>query len=206
MYFIGNQKFRPESSKGIVAEMEKVLDSHSYFLENIKAGAGVVITKNAEGGITIDSYGGGNGAADNGVYGFKVVATPTASGTWATSGTMEFNVSIYNGTAQTFGGDVWELCEPPEQVLEYANPVEDGSWIVVQYEAYNSGTFEEIGEWNYDVLETLPTSGAPQKLTFPIAQVGSSYNNYVNQMHKGAIVMPAISNIVDLQGQIVQAQ
>jgi hypothetical protein len=48
-------KFRPTTSNGIIAKMEKVLDTHSDFLENIKEGTGIIISKNAQGGITINA-------------------------------------------------------------------------------------------------------------------------------------------------------
>jgi len=205
MYFIGNPKFRPETSQGIVAQMEKVIDTHSYFLENIKAGAGVVITKNADGGITIESNGGSGGTVAEGDYAFKVYAVETDSVNWNDSEIPEYEVRILNGTAQVFGGTPWALCGTSQSVtLESA--VVNGQFICIQYEAFNPSTYAEIGDWSLVVLDTMEDAEeAPATMTFAIAQIGDEFANNVNQMHKGNIVMPSVSNVVDIQGPI-QAQ
>jgi hypothetical protein len=43
---------------------------------------------------------------------------------------------------------------------------------------------------------------APHDLVFEIGRISKEYSGNVRQGHKGNIVMPAISNVVDIQTQL----
>lgn len=124
-------------------------------------------------------------------YGFKITATEEQGGT--------FTVTVLGGTAQTLGGSP-HLYEDTEIL-----GVDDGDYICVNYQNVDS-QYIEFGEWDANIhawnASTIANHYAPKELVFVLGRVGEAYSSNVRQDHKGGIVMPAISNVVDIQTQL----
>ena len=138
-------------------------------------------------------------------YGFKVMAAPVPVEDRDNEDVPEYIVTVINGTAQVFGGMPWAPAGNGQKYI-FPNKIVEGSWIVIRYSAFDISTLVETGIWSINAYATMEAydGSAPSTLFFPIAQIGADFNSCVNQLHKGAIVMPAISNVVDLQGQVKQ--
>lgn len=137
----------------------------------------------------VGDMGGGSREED---YSFKITATKDDA-------TGLFDVNVLGGTAQTLGGAVHVFDD-----AEFANASEgDHVWLVYHNVDQN---FVEIGTWEpsiqigtkADMLAFI----APQELVFEIGKISSDYSRGVRQDHKGNVVMPAISNIVDIQTKL----
>lgn len=110
-----------------------------------------------------------------------------------------FVVNVLGGAAQTLGGEP-HLYEDVE-----ISGVNDGSYICLVYQNVDSN-YVEVGEWDVDIHAwsgtDIATHVPPKELVFVIGRVSSKYSKNVRQDHKGAVIMPAISNVVDVQTQL----
>lgn len=128
-----------------------------------------------------------------GDYAFKVTAVMDQNKT--------FTVKVLGGTAQTLGGTPYIYDD--EELVN----VEEGWHIYVVYENLEpSQSYTEYGEWRPGIKASsaadMADYTAPHDLVFEIARISKEYNGNVRQDHKGNIVMPAISNVVDIQTKL----
>ena len=112
-----------------------------------------------------------------------------------------FTVNVLGGTAQTLGGTPYVYDD------EELSDVEEGWHIYVVYENLEPApSFTEYGEWRPGIKASSETDmadyTAPHDLVFEIGRISKKYYRNVRQDHKGNIVMPAISNVVDIQTQL----
>lgn len=140
-------------------------------------------------------------APEEGDYAFKITAVEALDVNGDPYDPPKFTVKVLGGTAQTLGGTphFYEDVEIPD--------AEDGDYIFLRYQNVDDSNWTEIGTWDSDVHHGTAayienTGGAPFDLIFVIGRVGSDYAGFVRQDHKGGIVMPAISNVVDIQTQL----
>lgn len=138
---------------------------------------------------------GDRGGSSEGPYAFRITARPALD----VDGLRiegKYTVTVLGGTAQTFGGSV----KTYENTT--LNEVPDGEYIYLRYQNVD-GDYEEVGEWDTDIHHGDETELAgfspPQDLVFSLGRIDSSLFNAVRQDHKGNVVMPAISNVVDIQ-------
>jgi hypothetical protein len=176
---------------GVLGEMSEATNAVQKSLEKIRAVSPIrFIHENNS--IAISARSGEKGGS-TGDYAFKVTAVINQNKT--------FTVNVLGGTAQTLGGTphFYEDAEIPD--------AEDGDYIFLRYQNVDSNWIE-VGTWDSDVHYGTAAyientyGGAPFDLIFVIGRVGSDYAGFVRQDHKGNIVMPAISNVVDIQTQL----
>lgn len=145
----------------------------------------------------IGYYGGGS----TGDYAFKVAAVEKLDENDNPYDPPKYNVRVLGGTAQTLGGTPYIYDD--EELVN----VEEGWHIYVVYENLEpSPSYTEYGEWRPGIKASsaadMADYTAPHDLVFEIARISKEYNGNVRQDHKGNIVMPAISNVVDIQTQL----
>ncbi len=138
--------------------------------------------------------------AAGGDYAFKLSASVVMEGTPPVPVDPPlFAVKVLGGTAQTFGGTpkVYGTTTIPEAA--------EGEYVFLRYQNVDTD-FVEIGAWDDDIrsgnLASLQAYTAPKDLVFVIGQISSDYAGNVRQDHKGGIIMPAISNVVDIQTKL----
>ena len=148
-----------------------------------------------------DGVAGEGGGCTEGDYAFKLSATENMDGNGDPYDPPMFTVSVLGGTAQTLGGTpyFYEDVEIPD--------AEDGDYIFLRYRNVDL-SYVEVGDWDSDIHYGTASyidstyDGAPFDLIFVLGRVGSDYAGFVRQDHKGGIVMPAISNVVDIQTKL----
>ena len=143
----------------------------------------------------------GRGGGTEGDYAFKITATENMDGNGDPYDPPRFTVNVLGGTAQTLGGTPYVYDD------EELSDVEEGWHIYVVYENLEPApSFTEYGEWRPGIKASSETDmadyTAPHDLVFEIGRISKKYSGNVRQGHKGNIVMPAISNVVDIQTQI----
>jgi len=126
-------------------------------------------------------------------YAFKITAVMDQNKT--------FTVKVLGGTAQTLGGTPYIYDD--EELVN----VKEGWHIYVVYENLEpSPSYTEYGEWRPGIKASsaadMANYTAPHDLVFEIGRISKEYIGNVRQDHKGNIVMPAISNVVDIQTQL----
>jgi hypothetical protein len=135
--------------------------------------------------------GGGDGGGSTEDYAFKVTAVMNQNKT--------FTVNVLGGTAQTLGGTPYIYDD--EELVN----VEEGWHIYVVYKNLDP-SYTEHGEWMQGIKASsaavMANYTAPHDLVFEIGRISKEYIGNVRQDHKGNIVMPAISNVVDIQTQL----
>ena len=144
---------------------------------------------------------GGGGGGTEGDYAFKITATENMDGNGDPYDPPRFTVNVLGGTAQTLGGTPYVYDD------EELSDVEEGWHIYVVYENLEPApSFTEYGEWRPGIKASSETDmadyTAPHDLVFEIGRISKKYYRNVRQDHKGNIVMPAISNVVDIQTQL----
>jgi hypothetical protein len=142
----------------------------------------------------------GNGVGGTeGDYAFKLSATENMDENGDPYDPPRFTVNVLGGTAQTLGGTPYVYDD------EELSNVEEGWHIYVVYENL-APSFTEYGEWRPGIKASSETDMAdymaPHDLVFEIGRISKKYSGNVRQGHKGNIVMPAISNVVDIQTQL----
>jgi hypothetical protein len=142
----------------------------------------------------------GNGVGGTeGDYAFKLSATENMDENGDPYDPPRFTVNVLGGTAQTLGGTPYVYGD------EELSNVEEGWHIYVVYENL-APSFTEYGEWRPGIKASSETDmadyTAPHDLVFEIGRISKKYSGNVRQGHKGNIVMPAISNVVDIQTQL----
>ena len=141
------------------------------------------------------------GGGTEGDYAFKLSATEELDGNGDPYDPPKFTVKVLGGTAQTLGGTPYVYDD------EELSDVEEGWHIYVVYENLEPApSFTEYGEWRPGIKASSKTDmadyTAPHDLVFEIGRISKEYYRNVRQDHKGNIVMPAISNVVDIQTQL----
>ena len=141
------------------------------------------------------------GGGTEGDYAFKITATENMDGNGDPYDPPRFTVNVLGGTAQTLGGTPYVYDD------EELSDVEEGWHIYVVYENLEPApSFTEYGEWRPGIKASSETDmadyTAPHDLVFEIGRISKEYYRNVRQDHKGNIVMPAISNVVDIQTQL----
>ena len=141
------------------------------------------------------------GGDTEGDYAFKITATEELDGNGDPYDPPKFTVNVLGGTAQTLGGTPYVYDD------EELSDVEEGWHIYVVYENLEPApSFTEYGEWRPGIKASSETDmavyTAPHDLVFEIGRISKEYYRNVRQDHKGNIVMPAISNVVDIQTQL----
>lgn len=135
---------------------------------------------------------GGDAVGETEDYAFKIKATYDED-------TDKFVGKVLGGSAMALGGNVTLFDD-----LDF-DDAEEGDYVYLVYENVDS-SFNEVGSWGatIEIGDDTAIGGynAPQNLVFVIGQISSTYIKNVRQDHKGAIVMPAISNVVDIQTQL----
>jgi len=142
----------------------------------------------------------GVGGDTEGDYAFKITATEVFDN-GDPYDPPKFTVKVLGGTAQTLGGTPYVYDD------EELSDVEEGWHIYVVYENLEPApSFTEYGEWRPGIKASSETDmadyTAPHDLVFEIGRISKEYSGNVRQGHKGNIVMPAISNVVDIQTQL----
>jgi len=142
-----------------------------------------------------------SGGDTEGDYAFKITATEELDGNGDPYDPPKFTVKVLGGTAQTLGGTPYVYDD------EELSDVEEGWHIYVVYENLEPApSFTEYGEWRPGIKASSETDmadyTAPRDLVFEIGRISKEYSGNVRQGHKGNIVMPAISNVVDIQTQL----
>ncbi len=143
----------------------------------------------------------GNSVGGEGDYAFKITATENMDENGDPYDPPRFTVNVLGGTAQTLGGTPYVYDD------EELSDVEEGWHIYVVYENLEPApSFTEYGEWRPGIKASSETDmadyTAPHDLVFEIGRISKEYSGNVRQGHKGNIVMPAISNVVDIQTQL----
>jgi hypothetical protein len=141
------------------------------------------------------------GGGTEGDYAFKLSATENMDENGDPYDPPKFTVNVLGGTAQTLGGTPYVYDD------EELSDVEEGWHIYVVYENLEPApSFTEYGEWRPGIKASSETDmavyTAPHDLVFEIGRISKEYIGNVRQDHKGNIVMPAISNVVDIQTQL----
>lgn len=140
-------------------------------------------------------------SGSTGDYAFKLSATENMDGNGDPYDPPQFTVNVLGGTAQTLGGTPYIYDD--EELVN----VEEGWHIYVVYENLEpSPSYTEYGEWRPGIKASsaadMANYTAPHDLVFEIGRISKEYIGNVRQDHKGNIVMPAISNVVDIQTQL----
>ena len=142
---------------------------------------------------------GGDGNITEGDYAFKITAVENLDGNGDPYDPPQFTVNVLGGSAQTLGGTPYIYDD--EELVN----VEEGWHIYVVYENLDS-SYTEYGEWSPGIKASsaadMANYTAPHDLVFEIGRISKEYIGNVRQDHKGNIVMPAISNVVDIQTQL----
>ena len=192
MIFNKCHRFNPKTSKGLIAKIEKTLDTHSSFLENIKEGRGLVLVKNASGGITIESTATGGAAADGCDYAFKTTAVANPLQEGQTEADQTYTVTVLDGSAQVLGGE--------ERLFDKVTvgDVPNDSYVYVKYDVWD-GDGVAACEWvdgiQVSMGEEPPADDEGAKsLVFAIAKIGLDYVGNVNQYRLGSIQGVAVMN------------
>ncbi|HRT22399.1 MAG TPA: hypothetical protein P5318_19990, partial [Candidatus Hydrogenedentes bacterium] len=149
----------------------------------------------------VGDWGGESGGDTEGDYAFKLSATENMDGNGDPYDPPQFTVNVLGGTAQTLGGTPYIYDD--EELVN----VEEGWHIYVVYENLEpSPSYTEYGEWRPGIKASsaadMANYTAPHDLVFEIGRISKEYIGNVRQDHKGNIVMPAISNVVDIQTQL----
>jgi len=191
---------------GLLRTVAQWMNAVGAFLNGIQVvGNGHVEWSRGRKSITIhvdepDSFGGG-GNSTEGDYAFKITATEELDGNGDPYDPPQFTVNVLGGTAQTLGGTPYIYDD--EELVN----VEEGWHIYVVYENLEpSPPYTEYGEWRPGIKASsaadMANYTAPHDLVFEIGRISKEYIGNVRQDHKGNIVMPAISNVVDIQTQL----
>lgn len=155
---------------------------------------------------TLDSegeayWGPGDGGDSEGDYAFKITATEELDGNGDPYDPPKFTVNVLGGTAQTLGGTPYIYYDK-----KLVNVKEGWHIYVVYQNLESSSSYTEYGEWRPGIKASSAADmlnyTAPHDLVFEIGRISKEYIGNVRQGHKGNIVMPAISNVVDIQTQL----
>jgi hypothetical protein len=174
---------------GVLGEMSEATNAVQKSLEKIRAVSPIrFIHENNS--IAISARSGEKGGSTED-YAFKVTAVMNQNKT--------FTVNVLGGTAQTLGGTPYIYDD--EELVN----VEEGWHIYVVYKNLDP-SYTEHGEWMQGIKASsaadMANYTAPHDLVFEIGRISKEYIGNVRQDHKGNIVMPAISNVVDIQTQL----
>lgn len=175
MLYTKQPKFNPRNSKGLLARIQNVLDAHSSFIENIQEGDNILIRKNANGGITIDSTAKGGGGAV-GSYGFSIYATEDAG---------DYVTSILGGPAQALGQAPYIYQDKEIGILN------SGDLIWLEYSLTNFS-------WNPTIKSGTSDFSNPAIYYVVLGQVGSQYVRNVRQDRLGAVEIVLTDTSVDV--------
>ena len=185
---------------GALGEITKAIAEIQSSLEQLKAVYPILLRDQGNSASIefIGDYGGGD---TEGNYAFKLSATENMDGNGDPYDPPKFTVKVLGGTAQTLGGTPYIYDD------EELSDVEEGWHIYVVYENLEPApSFTEYGEWRPGIKASsaadMADYTAPHDLVFEIGRISKEYIGNVRQDHKGNIVMPAISNVVDIQTQL----
>ena len=185
---------------GALGEITKAIAEIQSSLEQLKAVYPILLRDQGNSASIefIGDYGSGD---TEGNYAFKLSATENMDGNGDPYDPPKFTVKVLGGTAQTLGGTPYIYDD------EELSDVEEGWHIYVVYENLEPApSFTEYGEWRPGIKASsaadMADYTAPHDLVFEIGRISKEYIGNVRQDHKGNIVMPAISNVVDIQTQL----
>jgi hypothetical protein len=185
---------------GALGEITNAIAEIQSSLEQLKAVYPILLR--AQGNSASIEFVGYYGGDTEGDYAFKITATENMDENGDPYDPPRFTVNVLGGTAQTLGGTPYVYGD------EELSNVEEGWHIYVVYENL-APSFTEYGEWRPGIKASSETDmadyTAPHDLVFEIGRISKKYSGNVRQGHKGNIVMPAISNVVDIQTQLPYA-
>ena len=184
---------------GALGEITNAIAEIQSSLEQLKAVYPIHLR--AQGNSASIEFLGYYGGDTEGNYAFKLSATENMDKNGDPYDPPRFTVNVLGGTAQTLGGTPYVYDD------EELSNVEEGWHIYVVYENLEPApSFTEYGEWRPGIKASSKTDmadyTAPHDLVFEIGRISKKYSGNVRQGHKGNIVMPAISNVVDIQTQL----
>lgn len=186
---------------GALGEISEAIAAIQSALEQLKAVYPIHLRPQGNSAsIEFMGYKGGDGGTE-GDYAFKITATENMDGNGDPYDPPQFTVNVLGGTAQTLGGTPYIYDD--EELVN----VKEGWHIYVVYENLEpSPSYTEYGEWRPGIKASsaadMANYTAPHDLVFEIGRISKEYIGNVRQDHKGNIVMPAISNVVDIQTQL----
>ncbi len=186
---------------GMLRNVAAWMNQVGRFLNGMSIIGGVTSRKNGTITFSVTPRQHGGDGCTEGDYAFKITATEELDGNGDPYDPPKFTVNVLGGTAQTLGGTPYVYDD------EELSDVEEGWHIYVVYENLEpSPSFTEYGEWRPGIKASSETDmadyTAPHDLVFEIGRISKEYSGNVRQGHKGNIVMPAISNVVDIQTQL----
>lgn len=117
-------------------------------------------------------------------YAFKITAKKNKDGS--------FKVNVAGGTAQTIGGAIKTY-----NAIEI-DGIEENSHVYLAYHMMDS-SYNEVGEWDDEIHVGEIESDPPEYLVYGLGIISTEYANNVLVGHEGNVVMPAVSNVVDIQ-------
>lgn len=184
---------------GALGEITNAIAEIQSSLEQLKAVYPIHLR--AQGNSASIEFIGDYGGDTEGNYAFEITATENMDENGDPYDPPRFTVNVLGGTAQTLGGTPYVYDD------EELSNVEEGWHIYVVYENLEPApSFTEYGEWRPGIKASSETDMAdymaPHDLVFEIGRISKKYYRNVRQDHKGNIVMPAISNVVDIQTQL----
>jgi len=184
---------------GALGEITNAIAEIQSSLEQLKAVYPIHLR--AQGNSASIEFLGYYGGDTEGNYAFEITATENMDENGDPYYPPRFTVNVLGGTAQTLGGTPYVYDD------EELSDVEEGWHIYVVYENLEPApSFTEYGEWRPGIKASSETDmadyTAPHDLVFEIGRISKKYYRNVRQDHKGNIVMPAISNVVDIQTQL----
>ncbi len=184
---------------GALGEITNAIAEIQSSLEQLKAVYPILLR--AQGNSASIEFIGYYGGGSEGDYAFKLSATENMDGNGEPYDPPKFTVNVLGGSAQTLGGTPYIYDD--EELVN----VEEGWHIYVVYENLEpSPSYTEYGEWRPGIKASsaadMANYTAPHDLVFEIGRISKEYSGNVRQGHKGNIVMPAISNVVDIQTQL----
>lgn len=184
---------------GALGEITNAIAEIQSSLEQLKAVYPIHLR--AQGNSASIEFLGYYGGDTEGNYAFEITATENMDENGDPYDPPRFTVNVLGGTAQTLGGTPYVYDD------EELSNVEEGWHIYVVYENLEPApSFTEYGEWRPGIKASSKTDmadyTAPHDLVFEIGRISKKYSGNVRQGHKGNIVMPAISNVVDIQTQL----
>ena len=184
---------------GALGEITNAIAEIQSSLEQLKAVYPIHLR--AQGNSASIEFIGYYGGDTEGNYAFEITATENMDENGDPYDPPRFTVNVLGGTAQTLGGTPYVYDD------EELSNVEEGWHIYVVYENLEPApSFTEYGEWRPGIKASSETDMAdymaPHDLVFEIGRISKKYSGNVRQGHKGNIVMPAISNVVDIQTQL----
>ena len=184
---------------GALGEITKAIAEIQSSLEQLKAVYPILLRD--QGNSASIEFIGDYGGDTEGNYAFEITATENMDENGDPYDPPRFTVNVLGGTAQTLGGTPYVYDD------EELSDVEEGWHIYVVYENLEPApSFTEYGEWRPGIKASSETDmadyTAPHDLVFEIGRISKEYYRNVRQDHKGNIVMPAISNVVDIQTQL----